>query len=147
MKVIFLKDVKGQGKKGEIKNVNDGYARNFLIKNGHAMEATAGSVDHLKKEEKAKKEKEAQQLANMKELAKEMNDVKLHFQVKAGEGGRVFGGVSSKQIHKDLQAKGYKVDKKKIKLNGSITTLGTTKVTVQLHKEVEAVINVILKEQ
>jgi large subunit ribosomal protein L9 len=57
MKVIFLKDVKGQGKKGEIKNVNDGYARNFLIKNGHAMEATAGSVDHLKKEEKAKKRK------------------------------------------------------------------------------------------
>ncbi len=147
MKVIFLKDVKGQGKKGDIKNVNDGYARNFLIKNGHAIEATEGSVDHLQKETEAKKEQAAKKLEEMKALADKMGDITLHFQVKTGKGGKVFGGVSTKQIYKELEKKGFKVDKKKIKLSNSITTLGTTKVKIDLHKKVETEIKVILKEQ
>ncbi|GEN34668.1 MULTISPECIES: 50S ribosomal protein L9 [Aneurinibacillus] len=147
MKVIFLQDVKGQGKKGEVKEVSEGYARNFLLKKGLAKEATAGNLKmqeaHKKSEEKRKKE----ELEQAKKLAKIMEETTITIKAKSGEGGRLFGGVSTKQIAEELKKANFKVDKRKIELPEPIRTLGYTNVPIKLHQEVTATVKVHVVEE
>ncbi|MBE9908380.1 50S ribosomal protein L9 [Enterococcus casseliflavus] len=145
MKVIFLQDVKGKGKKGDIKEVPNGYAQNFLIKNNLAKAANNESMAELKGKQKAKEKQDAEVLAEAKELKalleKEETVVKIN--AKAGEDGRLFGSIPSKQIA-DALNKQYKIkiDKRKIELDQPIRALGFTQVPVKLHPQVTATINV-----
>jgi large subunit ribosomal protein L9 len=147
MKVIFLKDVKGKGKKGEIKNVADGYAHNFLIKQGLAAEANQSNMSTLSAQRKKEEKAAAEELAEAKRLKEAMEKVTVELTAKAGEGGRLFGSITSKQISDELQKKhGIKIDKRKMELGDAIRTLGHTKVPVRLHHEVSAVLDVHVKE-
>ncbi|WP_404330592.1 50S ribosomal protein L9 [Mesobacillus maritimus] len=147
MKVIFLKDVKGKGKKGEVKNVSDGYAHNFLIKQGLAAEATAAAMSSLSAQKK-KEEKQAEvELENAKELKEKIEKITVELLAKSGEGGRLFGSITSKQIAEELQKRHkIKIDKRKIEMDDAIRALGVTKVPVKLHTEVTATLNVHVKE-
>lgn len=145
MKVIFLEDVKGKGKKGEIKNVADGFAQNFLIKNGKAKEASNQAISELKGKQQKEKKLEAEELIESKKLKENIEDDKTIVEIKskAGEDSRLFGSIPSKQIAESLEKQyGYKVDKRKIELNEPIKTLGFTNVKVKLHNDVVATIRV-----
>ncbi|MCD7745103.1 MAG: 50S ribosomal protein L9 [Lachnospiraceae bacterium] len=137
MKVILLQDVKSLGKKGEIVEASESYARKVLLKKGLGKEATGKNLNDLKLQ-KANAEKVAKEnLAAAEALAKEMKDKEIRVAVKAGEGGRVFGSVSSKEIAEEIQKQlGYEVDKKKIALEAPIKTLGVTQVSIKLHTKV-----------
>lgn len=142
MEVIFIKDLKNQGKKGQIKNVKDGYAENFLIKNNYAVKKTKENLIKLN-HELAKKQKEEE--ANRKEaqdLKEKLSKVTLEFKVKTGEGDRVFGSISVKQIKDELQKLGYKVEKNAIELTNSIASLGFHNVNVNLYSDINATIKV-----
>lgn len=142
MKVILLKDVKKQGKKGEVVEVSDGYAKNFLFKQKLAIEATKGSIDTLKKQEDAvvQKEEEKRELATKEK--EDLDKLVIKFGVSTGEGDRVFGSISTKQIYKELKDLGYSIERRKIKLDRAITTLGYTDVKIELYKDVYATIRV-----
>ena len=146
MKVILLEDVKSLGKKGEIVEVNDGYARNFLLKTKKGVEATGKNLNDLKLQ-KANVEKVAQEtLAAAQELGKKLESGKVEVAIKTGEGGKVFGSVSSKEISAAVEKQmGLKVDKKKIQLKEQIKTLGTHNVPVKLHAKVTAELKVVVK--
>ena len=148
MKVILLQDVKALGKKGEIVNVNDGYARNFILPKKLGLEATGKNLNDLKLQ-KANEEKIAQQILDeAKELAKKLEAGKVELAIKIGEGGRAFGSVSSKEIAVAVNEQmGYDIDKKKIQLKDSIKTLGTHNVPVKLHPKVTAELKVIVTEE
>ena len=147
MKVIFLKDVKGKGKKGEIKNVADGYAHNFLIKQGLAIEANQTSVSTLAAQKKKEEKLAEEELAEAKKLKEAIEKITVELTAKAGEGGRLFGSITTKQIAEELQKKhSIKIDKRKMELNDAIRSLGHTKVPVKLHHEVTALLNVHVKE-
>ncbi|MED4071554.1 50S ribosomal protein L9 [Priestia endophytica] len=147
MKVIFLKDVKGKGKKGETKNVADGYAHNFLLKQGLAVEATNNNVKQLDAQKKKQKELEAEELKESQELKKTLEALTVELTAKSGEGGRLFGSVTSKQIAEELKKKhNIKVDKRKIELDDAIRALGYTNVPVKLHPEVTATVKVHVTE-
>jgi large subunit ribosomal protein L9 len=147
MKVIFLKDVKGRGKKGEIKNVADGYAHNFLIKQGLAIEANQSSVSTLAAQKKKEEKVAEEELEEAKKLKEPLEKITVELTAKAGEGGRLFGSITTKQIAEELQKKhGLKLDKRKMDLNDAIRSLGHTKVPVKLHHEVTASLNVHVKE-
>ncbi|MGS2777241.1 50S ribosomal protein L9 [Robertmurraya sp. GLU-23] len=147
MKVIFLKDVKGKGKKGEVKNVADGYAQNFLIKQGLAVEANSTNVSTLEGQKKKQEKLAAEELAEAKKLKETIEKITVELSAKAGEGGRLFGSITSKQIAEELQKKhSIKIDKRKIELEDAIRALGYTKVPVKLHTEVQATLNVHVKE-
>ncbi|WP_226642641.1 50S ribosomal protein L9 [Mesobacillus subterraneus] len=147
MKVIFLKDVKGKGKKGEIKNVADGYAHNFLIKQGLAVEANQAAMSSLSAQQKKEEKMAQQELEDAKALKEKLEKVTVELSAKSGEDGRLFGSITSKQIADELQkANGIKLDKRKIELSDAIRTLGYTKVPVKLHKDVQANLNVHVKE-
>lgn len=145
MKVIFLEDVKGKGKKGEVKNVADGYAQNYLIKNGLAKEATNSSVSALQGQKKAEDKKAQEQLDEANELKAflEAEETVITVKAKSGEDGRLFGSVTSKQVADQLN-KQYKVklDKRKIDLKEPIRALGFIKLEVRLHLEVTATLTV-----
>ncbi|OKO96804.1 50S ribosomal protein L9 [Geobacillus proteiniphilus] len=148
MKVIFLKDVKGKGKKGEIKDVADGYANNFLFKQGLAIEATPANIKALEAQKQKEQRQAAEELANAKRLKEELEKLTVEIPAKAGEGGRLFGSITSKQIAEALQAQhGLKLDKRKIELADAIRSLGYTNVPVKLHPEVTATLKVHVKEQ
>ena len=144
MKVIFLKDVKKQGKKNEIKEVSDGYAINFLIKNGYAVKYTKSSGDILDNQIANDKMNEEKNIKNANEIKNKMEKETLRFIVQSGKDGRVFGSVSSKQICDKLGELGYKVDKKNIKIDGSLSSLGFSYVEVILYKNVIAKVRVEL---
>lgn len=148
MKVIFLQDVKGKGKKGEVKNVADGYAHNYLLKNNLAAEANAGNVSQLNAQKK-KKEQEAQQvLEEAQQLKATMEELTVELTAKSGEDGRLFGSVTSKQIAEELKkTHGIKVDKRKIELSDAIRSLGYTNVPVKLHNDVTATVKVHVTEE
>ncbi|MDN3017818.1 50S ribosomal protein L9 [Paenibacillus sp. BSR1-1] len=147
MKVIFLKDVKGKGKKGEVKNVADGYAHNFLIKQGLAVEANNANVSSLDAQKKKQEKEAAEELAEAKKLKETIDQITVELTAKAGEGGRLFGSITTKQVAEELQKKhGIKIDKRKMELNDAIRTLGHTKVPVKLHHEVTATLTVSVKE-
>lgn len=147
MKVILLEDVKALGKKGEIVNVNDGYARNFILPRKLGLEATGKNLNDLKLQ-KANEEKIAQeQLEAAKALAEKITAGKVTLQIKVGEGGRTFGSVSSKEVaHAVKEQMGYDIDKKKIQLKEAIKTLGTHIVQVKLHTKVTADLKVVVTE-
>ena len=146
MKVILLKDVKKQGKKDEIIEVSDGYAENFLIKNGLAVKYTTGSKNVLDKTlEKRKSDEEALILECQKQKEK-IENLELTFKVKTGKQGKVFGSISSKQIAEELSKKNINVDKKLIKIDNAIDTLGVHLVNINLHKKVVAQIKINVKE-
>ena len=148
MKVILLKDLKGTGKKGEVVNVSDGYARNFLFPKGVAKEATDGNIKVLKEQKTAQKIKEDNELEESKELAKKMGELTIMLFSKAGEGGRLFGSVTSKDIAEALNKKhGIKIDKRKILMDEPIKVLGATNVKIKVHPEVTAQIKVQVNEK
>ncbi|WP_160725990.1 50S ribosomal protein L9 [Bacillus sp. USDA818B3_A] len=147
MKVIFLKDVKGKGKKGEVKNVADGYAHNFLIKQGLAIEANNANVSSLDAQKKKEEKIAAQELEEAKKLKEVLDKVTVELKAKAGEGGRLFGSITTKQVAEELQKKhAIKIDKRKMELADAIRTLGHTKVPVKLHHEVTATLTVSVTE-
>ncbi|MBM7653812.1 50S ribosomal protein L9 [Neobacillus cucumis] len=147
MKVIFLKDVKGKGKKGEVKNVADGYAHNFLIKQGLAIEANNANVSTLDAQKKKEEKLAAQELEEAKKLKEVVDKTTVELTAKAGEGGRLFGSITTKQIAEELQKKhGIKIDKRKMELADAIRTLGHTKVPVKLHHDVTATLTVSVTE-
>lgn len=150
MKVIFLEDVKGKGKKGEVKNVADGYAHNFLFKNGLAEEASKSNVSALKGQKMAEDKKTADELQEAKDLKDllEKEDTVIQLKAKSGEDGRLFGSITSKQIAAELK-KQYKIklDKRKIDLKNPIRALGFTRTNVRLHPDVVATLTVHITEE
>ena len=143
MKVVFLKDVKGKGKKGEIKEVAEGYARNFLIKNGHAKEANNQAMSELQGQQRLAEKNAAAELQAAEDLKVELEKITVEIKAKSGEGGRLFGSVSTKQIAAELQKKhGFKVDKRKMDCNDGIRSLGFTNIPVKLHQDVKATLKV-----
>ncbi len=147
MKVILLKDVKKQGKKDDIIDVSDGYAKNFLFKNNLAVLYTKTSNNILKKEQEEKKNAENRLIEEMQKVKEKLENDTFVFEVQTGENEKVFGSVSSKQIKKLLDEKGYKIDKNKIEEESKVTTLGTHTITINLHKKVKAKIKVIVKNR
>lgn len=142
MKVIFLKDVKGQGKKNEIKEVSDGYATNFLIKKGYAVKATDSNVFKVSKEVSEQKLEENLHIKELKDVKKRLELEKIEFKVDTGEQDRMFGTISTKQIKQEINNLGYKIEKQAIKMDHPISTLGIHNVDIELHKQVIATIKV-----
>lgn len=147
MKVILLQDVKTLGKKGETVNVNDGYARNMLLPKKLGVEANAKNMNDLKLQ-KAHEDKVAQEnLQAAQNFAKELSEKSVTVAIKVGEGGRVFGSVSTKEIAEAAkQQLGYEIEKKKMQLPTPIKALGVTDVAIRLHPKVTASLKVIVKE-
>lgn len=147
MKVIFLKDVKGKGKKGDVKNVADGYAHNFLIKQGLAIEANQANMSSLSAQQKKEENLAAEELAEAKRLKELLDKVTVELTAKSGEGGRLFGSITTKQISEALQKEhSIKIDKRKMELVDAIRTLGHTKIPVKLYHDVTATLDVHVKE-
>lgn len=145
MIVILQKDLKGTGKAGDVVKVSDGYARNMLIPRGMAKEATEGNVKNLEKQKSIAAEKMAEQKAAAQELAKKIEALNVTIETKGGEGGRLFGSITSKDIAEALQTQhGIKTDKKKIDLDGPIKQTGEFTVPVKLFPEVSASLKVIV---
>ena len=148
MKVILLQDVKSLGKKGEIVNVNDGYARNFILPKKLGVEATGKNLNDLKLQKNNEKKVAQENLDAAKKLAAELAEGKVELAIKVGEGGRAFGSVSSKEIAAAVKEQmNLEVDKKKIQLKEAIKSLGTQIVSVKLHPEVTAELKVVVKEE
>ncbi|SFC48459.1 large subunit ribosomal protein L9 [Alkalibacterium subtropicum] len=143
MEVILLKDVKGTGKKGEVKKVSDGYARNFLIKKGFAEEATSSAKKELTMKKKAQKREEQEILEEAKKEKETLEENAIEIHEKAAEDGRLFGSVTTKQIAKAIEKQlGIKVDKRKINQTMPMRSLGSQKMDVKLHRDVTAEITV-----
>ncbi|MGD6849485.1 50S ribosomal protein L9 [Rossellomorea aquimaris] len=148
MKVIFLKDVKGKGKKGEVKNVADGYAHNFLLKKGLAVEATNANMGQLEGQKKKEEQLAQEELEEAKRLKATLEEITVEMKAKSGEGGRLFGSITSKQIADGLKkAHDIKIDKRKIEMNDAIRALGYTNVPVKLHTDVSATLKVHVTEE
>ena len=148
MKVILLEDVKSLGKKGDVVNVNDGYARNFLLKTKKGIEANGKNMNDLKLQ-KANADKVAQEnLEAAKELGEQIAKGKIEVSIKTGEGGKVFGSVSSKEIAQAAEEQlGLKIDKKKIQLKEQIKSLGVHNVPINLHPKVTTELKVHVVEE
>ncbi|WP_379137700.1 50S ribosomal protein L9 [Paenibacillus sp. sgz500958] len=148
MKVIFLQDVKGQGKKGQVKEVSEGYATNFLLPRGLVRPATDGNVKTLENQAAAEKRKKDNEKEEAKKLGQKLDELTLDMKAKAGEGGRLFGAITSKQIAETLASvKGITIDKRKIELHDPIRHIGEFQVTVKLHTEVKASLKVKVTEE
>ncbi len=147
MKVIFLKDVKGQGKAGEVKNVADGYARNHLIPNKLAVEATKSNLKKLEAKQRSEKKKALEEKQQAEQLKEKLEKLEVKLTAKAGENGRLFGAVTNKQIADALKKQNISIDRRKIELDEPIRSLGSTKVPVKIHPDVTAVIHVHVVEE
>lgn len=147
MKVIFLQDVKGKGKKGEVKNVSEGYARNFLFPKNLASEATSGAMAALQGQQKSEEKKQQAQLEEAEALKAKLAEMTITIKTKTGDGGRVFGSVTSKQIADGLKEQGIKIDKRKIELADPIKALGYTNVPIKIHSQVTATVKVHVTEE
>ena len=148
MKVILTEDVKSLGKKGDIVNVNDGYARNFILKTNKGIEANAKNLNDLKLK-KANDDKIAQEHYEAAvELGKKIEAGKIEVSIKTGEGGKAFGSVSSKEIAQEVKAQmNLEIDKNKVQLKDAIKALGTYEVPVKLHPKVTAKLKVVVTEE
>ncbi|MGL4799477.1 MAG: 50S ribosomal protein L9 [Cellulosilyticaceae bacterium] len=147
MKVILTQDVKKVGKKGEILEVKDGYARNALLPKGLAVEANAVNLNQRKLEEKATDKRKQQELDAANAIKETIHDKKINIGIKVGEGGRVFGSVTTKEIADSLHSNfGVTIDKKKISLSQPIKAIGTRTVEVKLHPKVVAEVTVCTVE-
>ena len=138
MKVILKQDVKGTGKKGDILDVSDGYAKNFLLKKGLAEQASSVAVNSLKLQKAAEERRRAEEAAAIRALAKTMDKSKVTLSIKCGENGKVFGSVTSREIAAKLAELGYDVDKKKIVLKDPIKTVGDYTIEIRLMEGVSA---------
>lgn len=147
MKVIFLQDVKGQGKKGQIKELSEGYVRNFLLPKGLAKLASEGNLKTLEVQTASEEKRKQKEKEDAQALAKRLEELTVVVKAKSGEGGRLFGAVTTKQIADALAALGIKIDKRKIELDDPIRTLGVTQVAVKLHPEVKAKMSVQTAEE
>ena len=148
MKVILTEDVKSLGKKGEIVDVNDGYARNFILKKKKGVEANSKNLNDLKLK-KANDDKLAQeQYEAAQELGKKLEAGKIEMSIKTGEGGKAFGSIASKEIAAEVKEQmGLDIDKKKIQLKEAIKTLGTHNIPIKLHPKVTAELKGIVSEE
>ncbi|HHX62018.1 MAG TPA: 50S ribosomal protein L9 [Epulopiscium sp.] len=147
MKVILLEDVKKLGKKGDLVEVKDGYAKNALLPAGLAIEATNKAVNERNLKEKATNRRKEEELQEAKELAAKLNDKKVEIAVKVGENGKLFGSVTSKEIAEQVKIQlGYAVDRKKITLKEPIKAVGTYNIPVKVHPKVTATVIVLLTE-
>ena len=144
MEVIFIKDLKGQGKKGEIKQVKDGYAENFLIKKGYAIASTKKSLRDLAEEEKQKEQEEVKLKQEALKLKEQLEKITLTFKVKTGDNDKVFGSISIKQIKEALQEKGFNFDESMIKLTSSPSSIGFHNVEIELYKNITAKLKIHL---
>lgn len=148
MKIILLKDVKSLGKEGEIVNVNDGYARNFILPKKLGVEATGKNMNDLKLKKNNEVKQAKERLEAAKALAAQLEAGKIELAIKIGEGGKAFGSVSGKEIAAAVQEQmGLDIDKKKVQLKETIKTLGVHMVPVKLHPEVTADLKVEVKEE
>lgn len=139
MQVILLQDVKGIGKAGEVAKVSDGHARNLLLPKGLAKEATPGNIKELERKQEELRARRAEDMASAKVMAEKIEQVTLTLKTKAGEGGRLFGAITSKDLSEALQAQfGFEVDKKKFLLDSPIKHVGETVVEIKLFSEVTA---------
>lgn len=146
MKVILLQDVKSVGKKGELVNVSDGYARNFIFKKGLGVEATSKNLNDLKLQKQNEEKVSAENLAAAKDFAKEIETKSVELAIKTGQNGRVFGSVSTKEIAVAAKEQlNYDLDKKKMQLREPIKNVGTYMVPIRLHPQVTAELKVIVK--
>lgn len=147
MKVIFLKDVKGQGKKDEVKEVADGYAKNFLIKNKYAVPANTNTLKKLNTDLENRRLEENLLVGECKQIKEKLEKEKVIFKVKTGKQDMMFGQISVKQIKEELNKLGYKIEKTQVLLDHPITSLGTHNVEIELHKQVKATLKVqVVKE-
>ena len=146
MKVILLKDVKGKGKKDDVIEVSDGYGNNFLIKNKLGVLYTKGSKNVLDKELNLREEQEALLVQELNRVKEKLENKDVIFKVSTGKNDKVFGNISTKQICEELKKKGFNIDKKCVKTNGNIDSLGVHKVLIELHKKVKFFINIVLNK-
>ncbi len=144
MQVIFIKDLKNQGKKGEIKEVKDGYAQNFLIKNGYAVKKNDANMSILNKQKKEEKELDDYNRKMALDMKKKIESEKISFVVKTGEGDKVFGSVSAKQIKDKLDK--YNISKNQIVIDSPLSSLGYHEVRIDLYKDIFAILRVELKK-
>ena len=142
MQVIFIKDLKKQGKKGEIKTVKDGYAENFLIKNGYAVPVNQHNLNDLKSTNEREKKLDLENRKNAEIEKQKLEKIELEFKVKIGKEDRVFGSISVKQIKEELNNQGFKIDKKQIMLTNNIASLGYHDVSINLYADVNAKVKV-----
>ena len=147
MKVILLEDVKSLGKKGQLVEVNAGYARNFILPKKLGVEATSKNINDLKLQKAHEDKVAAEQLAAAKVLAEELKDKSVELKMKVGEGGRTFGAISTKEIAAAKEQLGYDIDKKKISVNEAIKSLGVHNVKIKLHPKVTAELKVKVTEK
>lgn len=147
MKVILLQDVKSLGKKGQIVDVSDGYAHNFILKKKVGIEANAKNLNDMKLQQEYEKKVAAEQLAEAKELAARIEKMEVVVSIKTGKDGRTFGSISSKEIAEEFKKQqGIEIDKKKIVVDEPIRNVGTSIVTVKLHRDVTAKLPVRVRE-
>lgn len=147
MKVILLQDVKGQGKKGEVIEVNEGYARNFLIKKGLAEAATASKLNDINQKKAAADYHHAEEVKATRELAKEISGKTFTVRIKAGQGGKVFGSVTAQNVADALVSAGYDVDKKKVVLTQPIKNVGTYDVDLKFMEGITTKIKLVVESE
>ena len=147
MKIILLNDVKGQGKKGEVIDVNEGYARNFLIKKGLAEIATTAKLNDLSMKKSAADFHKAEEIKATQAMAKEINGKTFTVKIKAGQAGKVFGSVTGANVADALQSAGYNVDKKKVVLASPIKTLGVYDVDLKLMEGITSRIKISVEAE
>ncbi len=148
MKVILTQDVKGQGKKGQVVNVSDGYARNFLLAKGLATEATKSNLNDLKGKQESIEYKIKTDTEEAKKIAEQMKEIVVNLKAKAGDNGKLFGSITSKDVSEALTSQYHiKLDKKKFVLPDGIKTLGVTEVTVKLYTGVTGTLRVNVEKQ
>ena len=147
MKVILIKDVKAQGKKGDVVNVSDGYANNFLFKNNLAIPANTSNVNINNRQKAEEARIIAEETAKAKELAKKLEETGIDFAIEMGERGKAFGSISGKEISEELAKLGFTVDKKNINLAKPIKTEGSFFVDVKLYKGVHCNLKINVKRK
>lgn len=148
MKVILQQDVKGQGKKGDLINVSDGYARNFLFPKKLAIEANESNINVLNQKKEAEKNKKSKELAQAKELAEKIDKVTVQMKAKAGENGKLFGSITSKDIADELKKQsGINLDKRKLVVEDSLKSIGTVDIDVRVYEGVTAKLKVKIEQE
>lgn len=145
MKVILTKDVKAQGKKGDVINVNDGYANNFLFKNGLAIPANQANVNTNNKQKEAEAKRIAEETAAAKDVVSKLEKIELDFAIEVGERGKAFGSISGKEISEELAKMGFTVDKKAVVLDTPIKRVGAYEVVLKLYKGVSCKLKINVK--
>ena len=147
MKIILLQDVKGQGKKGEVVDVNEGYARNFLIKKGLAEVATASKLNDINQKKASADFHHAEEVKATQALAAEIKGKTFTVKIKAGQGGKVFGSVTAQNVADAISAAGYEVDKKKVVLPQPIKNVGTYDVDLKFMEGISAKVKVLVESE